>query len=91
MRWHWSRFFSDFFGFPLLLVISPLLHTHLSQPHKVCSRPDQAAHYHTLGPKLRASSLTWHLDDLEVKVVLFLLFMQFLFPGLAVCTFQSPL
>jgi hypothetical protein len=44
--------------------IPPLLHTHLSPPHEVCDIPDQAAHYHTLGTKLRASSLIRHLDDL---------------------------
>jgi hypothetical protein len=44
--------------FPLLVIISPLLHTHLSPPHKVCNSADQAAHYHTLGTKLGASSLT---------------------------------
>jgi hypothetical protein len=62
---------------------SSLLHTHLSLPHEVCNSPDQAAHYHTLSPKLWTSSLSWRLDDLEVNVVLFLLFMQFPFsrPG----------
>jgi hypothetical protein len=42
-------------------VIPCLLRTHLSQPHEVCDSPDQAAHYHALGPKLGASSLTRHL------------------------------
>jgi hypothetical protein len=55
--------------FPPLITIPPLLHTHLSPPHAVCDSPDQAEHYHTLGPKLRASSLTRHLPGLEVKVV----------------------
>jgi hypothetical protein len=32
-----------------------------SPPHEMCDSPDQAAHYHILGPKLRASSLTRHL------------------------------
>jgi hypothetical protein len=64
-----SRFFSEFFGFPLLIFILPLLHTHLSPPHEVCDSLDQTAHYHTLGPKLGASSLTGHLAGLGVKVV----------------------
>jgi hypothetical protein len=32
-------------------------------------RPDQAAHYYPLSPKLGASPLTWHLADLGVKVI----------------------
>jgi hypothetical protein len=64
MNWHWSRFFSKFFSFPLLIIIPPLLHTRLPPPHEVCNSPDQGAHYHTLGPKLGASSLTWHLAGL---------------------------
>jgi hypothetical protein len=35
----------------------------------VCDNPDQAAHYHTLGINLGASSLTRHFADLGVKVV----------------------
>jgi hypothetical protein len=54
-------------GSPLIITIPPLLHTHLSQPHEVCDSPDQAAHYHTLGTKLAASSLK--LAGLGVKVV----------------------
>jgi hypothetical protein len=41
-------------------IIPPLIHIHLSPPHEVCKNPDQAAHYHHLGPKLGASFLTWH-------------------------------
>jgi hypothetical protein len=37
------------FGFPLLLIIPPLLHNHLSPPPEVCDGPDQAAHYHIRG------------------------------------------
>jgi hypothetical protein len=55
--------------FPLLVIITPLLHTNLSPPHEVCNSPDQAAHYHTLGPKLGASSLTRHLAGLGLMVV----------------------
>jgi hypothetical protein len=40
-------------------TISPLRHSHLSPPHEVCDSADQAAHYHTLGPKLGTLSLTW--------------------------------
>jgi hypothetical protein len=54
---------------PLLITIPPLVHTYLSPPHEVHDSPDQAAHYHTLGPKLVASSLTRHLAGLGVKIV----------------------
>jgi hypothetical protein len=60
--------FSPFLCSPPLITISPFLHTHLSPPHEVCDSPDQAAHYHTLGAKLGASSLTQHLAGLGVKV-----------------------
>jgi hypothetical protein len=40
-------FFPCFFGFPLLIIIPPLLHSHLSEPD-VCHSTDQAAHYHVL-------------------------------------------
>jgi hypothetical protein len=53
------------FWFSPVSVIPPLLHTHLSPPREVCDSPDQAARYHTLGPKLGASSLTRHLADKE--------------------------
>jgi lipid-A-disaccharide synthase-like uncharacterized protein len=46
-----------------------MLYTHLSLPHKVYDSPDQAAHYHTLDPKLVASSLTWHLTGLTAKLI----------------------
>jgi hypothetical protein len=43
---------SQFSGLTLLIVIPPLLHTHLSPHHEVyLHRPDQATHYQTLGPK----------------------------------------
>jgi hypothetical protein len=38
---------ATFFGFPLPIIIPPLLHTHLSLPPEVCDSPDQAAHYKT--------------------------------------------
>jgi hypothetical protein len=49
----------------LLIIIPPLLHTHL----ELCDSPDEAAHCHTLGHKLGSSSLTHHLAGLGVKVV----------------------
>jgi hypothetical protein len=48
-------------------IIPPLLHTHLSLHHEVCDSSDQAAPYHTLGPKLGASSLTRHLAGSEER------------------------
>jgi hypothetical protein len=42
-------------------IIPPLFHTLLSLPHEVGDSLDEAAHYHTLGPKLGASSLTQNL------------------------------
>jgi hypothetical protein len=50
-------------GFSPVNIIPPLLHTHLSPPHEVCDSPDQASHYHTLGPKVRASSLSGRLAE----------------------------
>jgi hypothetical protein len=41
-------------------IIPPLPHIHLSPPHEVFDSSDQVAHYHHLGPKLGASSLTRH-------------------------------
>jgi hypothetical protein len=55
------------FGFFLLIFISELIHTYPSLPHEVSDNPKQAAHYHTLGPKLGASFLTWHVAGLRVK------------------------
>jgi hypothetical protein len=52
--------------FPPLIIIPPLLHTHLSPPHEVCDSPVQAANYHTLGTKLGASS-DRHWAGLESK------------------------
>jgi hypothetical protein len=34
--------------FPLIILIPPLLHTHLSLPHYVYDSRDQAAFYHTV-------------------------------------------
>jgi hypothetical protein len=65
-----SMLFFEFLSFLLKTIIPPLLHTHLSPPQEECDSPDQATHYHTLGAKLGASSLTRHLAGLGVKVVL---------------------
>jgi hypothetical protein len=51
-------------------ISPPLLHTHLLPPHEVCDSPDQAAQYHTLGPKLGASSLTGHLAGTEEIIII---------------------
>jgi hypothetical protein len=37
----------------------------------ICDSPDQAAHYHTLGPKLRASYLSRRLAGIGAKVAQF--------------------
>jgi hypothetical protein len=60
-----GQVFLRVFRFSPVSVIPPLLHTHLSPPREVCDSPDQAARYHTLGPKLGASSLTRHLAGKE--------------------------
>jgi hypothetical protein len=41
--------------FPLVIVILPLLHTHLSLPFEVGNSPDHAAYNH-LSPQLRVST-----------------------------------
>jgi hypothetical protein len=39
-------------------------------PLEVCDSPDQAAHFHTLDPRLGVSSLTMqHLTGVGVKLV----------------------
>jgi hypothetical protein len=60
--------FSELFGFPLLVIIPPLLHTHLSPPHEMYDSPDQDVHYHILCLQLRAFSLTRHLAALGVRL-----------------------
>jgi hypothetical protein len=62
-----GQVFSEYFGFHCKYIISPLLHIHLSPPHEVCDRSDQAAHYHNLGPKLGASLLTRHFGWKQKK------------------------
>jgi hypothetical protein len=65
-----KQVFLRVFRFSLLINVPKLFHTHVPTPHDVCDSPDQAAHYHTLGPNLRASSLTRQKVRLGVKVVL---------------------
>jgi hypothetical protein len=65
-KWHQHRTIPS----SSVLIIPPLLYTHLSLPHEMRASPDQAAHYHTLGPKLGASSLTEHVAYLGVNVVI---------------------
>jgi hypothetical protein len=65
-KWHWSRYYSKFFGrlssFPYFSIL--IYH----RTHEVRDSPDQAAHYHTLNPKLEAPYLIRHLAGLGVKV-----------------------
>lgn len=44
-KWHWSRLFSEIFGFSLLIIIPPLLHA--NPLHEVYNCTDQAAYYET--------------------------------------------
>jgi hypothetical protein len=41
----------------------------------MCGSTDQAAHYHILGPKLEASSVSRHLAGLRVEVGFLLVFI----------------
>jgi hypothetical protein len=36
----------EFPCFPLLIIVSPLLHIDLFPPSEMCANSDQAAHYH---------------------------------------------
>jgi hypothetical protein len=58
----------------LVNIIPPLLHNCLLPPHEACDRPDQAAHYHTFGPKLGTLSLTRHLAGTEERTTMFPLY-----------------
>jgi hypothetical protein len=73
IKWHWDRFFFQVLGFSPVNIIPPLLHIHLSPPHQKRDSPDQAPHYHTLSPKLGASSLTWYLAGTEERSIIFIL------------------
>jgi hypothetical protein len=71
IRGKWSntggRFPPRLFGFPLLVTIPPLFHTHLSPPLEVCDSPKQAAHYHIFRLKFGASSLIHHVSGYRVR------------------------
>jgi hypothetical protein len=43
-----------FFGLPSLIVITSLLHNHLSSPPDVCDSTHHAAHYHIFGLSVEA-------------------------------------
>jgi hypothetical protein len=49
MKWHWNRIFSKFLQFLSLIIILPMLYTHLSLAPEVSNRPNQTAKYHILG------------------------------------------
>jgi hypothetical protein len=53
----------SFFSFPLLIIIPPLLYTHLLLLLNMCDGPDQAAHYHILslevGDFISGPPLAW--------------------------------
>jgi hypothetical protein len=60
----WHRVFSlCSFHFPLIIIVLPLPHTHLSPPPEVCHSPEQGAHYHILG----ASSLSKKIAGYGVR------------------------
>jgi hypothetical protein len=75
---HRERSFSEFFGFSCEYNSTVAVRTHLSPPHEVCDSPEQAVHYHTLGTKLGASSLTRHLAGTEERSI----YIYFLLPVL---------
>lgn len=62
---HWNRRFSEFFGFPLRIIIPPMLHTRTPPTLKECDSPDQAASYFQ---SFISSSLSRHLTGLCQKV-----------------------
>jgi hypothetical protein len=45
-KWHWSRYSSKFLKFLLLILMPPLLHSHLSLSPELGHGSDQAAHYY---------------------------------------------
>jgi hypothetical protein len=72
-EWHCDMFMSEFIGFSLSVSFH-----HCSIPsitaHDVCDSPDQASHYHTLGPNLGTSPLTCHLVRTEEGSIYFVRF-----------------
>jgi hypothetical protein len=66
-QWHWVRLFPE--------LLFPCYHhstVRFSLPHWARDSPEQTACCYTLAPKLGASSLTWQLAALEVKVASYL-------------------
>jgi hypothetical protein len=57
-------------------IIPPLRHSHLSRPHEVCDSADQAAHYHTLGPKLGTLSLTQPMAVTRERSISYFFYIQ---------------
>jgi hypothetical protein len=49
MKWYWTRIFSKFLQFLLLIIILPMLHTHLSLAPEVTNSPNQTEQNHILG------------------------------------------
>jgi hypothetical protein len=49
----------EFLHIPLLIIISPLLHTHLFPPSEMCASPDQAAHYYEVWGYFFDPTLGW--------------------------------
>jgi hypothetical protein len=47
--------------FPSLIIVPPLLHSHLSPPHAVYDSPEHCTH------SVITSSLTRHLTGLEIR------------------------
>jgi hypothetical protein len=66
-------FYSEFFGFPLPVIIPRLPHSHLSPPHEVCDSPDQQ---HMIMHPALASTLTPHLAGLRPEVVSYSQFLS---------------
>lgn len=58
--------FPSYFVFPILIIIPPLLHTHLSPPPEFCDSRDQTAAQHpTLSFEVKhCSNLTEHVGIL---------------------------
>lgn len=67
---NWTRFYTDFLLFSLVIIIPPLFHTHLSVASTVCNSPDQAACCHILGLLSRWHNLPpQHLAGHKVSIL----------------------
>jgi hypothetical protein len=66
-----TRSFSlRFFDIPLVIIISPLLHTYLPPPLEVCDRPHQTTHYHILSLKVRGFiPMMWQMTGHRVSYI----------------------